>query len=82
MFIDLERLCTILIFKINNNLEAYKTRNNQDQTHHLKNYNLLNILSIKVISLMGSRHSLFLKKVILKIIELILKFISKILMII
>ena len=84
MFIDLERLCTILIFKKNkiNNLEVYKTRNNQDQTHHLKNYNLPNILNIKLISLMVSRHSLFLKKVILKIIELILEFISKILKII
>lgn len=82
MFIDLERLCTILIFKRNNNLEAYKTRNNQDQIHHLKGYNLQKNPSIKHINLMGSRHSLFLKKVILKIIELILKFISKILMII
>jgi len=82
MFIDQERLCTILIFKRNNNLEVCKNWNNQDQIHHLKGYNLQNILSIKHISLMGSRHSLFLKKVILKIIELILKFISKILMII
>ncbi len=83
-FIDLERLCTIMIFKMNkiNNLEVYKIRNNQGQTHHLENYNKENILNMKLTNLMVSQHSLFLKKVILKIIELILEFISKIHMII
>ncbi len=83
-FIDLERLCTIMIFKMNkiNNLEVYKIRNNQGQTHHLKNYNKEKILNMKLTNLMVSQHSLFLKKVTLKIIELISEFISKIHMII
>jgi hypothetical protein len=71
MSIDLEKLYTIMIFKMKKikNLEVFKILNNQDQTHHSKSYNLLRIPNIKLINLMVTRHSQFLKKVILKIIE-------------
>ena len=71
MFIDLEKLYTIMIFKMKKikSMEVFKILNNQNQTHHSKNYNQLIIPNIILINLMVSRHSQFLKKVILKIIE-------------
>ena len=66
MSIDLERLYKIMIFKRKKikSTKAFKTLNNQDQTHHSKSYNLLKKSNIKLINLMVTQHSQFIKKII------------------
>ena len=66
MFIDLEKLYTIMIFKMKKikSMEVFKILNNQNQTHHSKSYNLLKKSNIKHINLMVTQHSQFIKKII------------------